>query len=183
MAAPFVLASRFPEYVWSGAFLAIEILAVALVISVYFLWRGEVLRAVVIKVAGLAMMIAAAGFGMPDKLDREMADQYLNKIVSNENYQGQPIVSGKLYCRGIHFHTGNPVIVWDRDAQPFWSAHPVRVISTEDRINEFFSGRPRVICVIKPEYVEDLNRIFKDRRANRVITRDGKKAVVVSDRI
>jgi 4-amino-4-deoxy-L-arabinose transferase-like glycosyltransferase len=89
---------------------------------------------------------AVAGF-----TDTDMAG-----IVARYGLKGQPIVAAKLFARGVHFHCGNPVVVFDKRKQPFWSDHPVEVISTDEEIRAYFEPREKVLCVLYPD---DLDRI------------------------
>ena len=183
MIAPFFLIRKFPDYVWPAAIAAMCTFGFTLIGAAGSLWKGKVVKAVIIKAIGFALMIVMIGVQTPASIDRAVADQYLQRIVEEQDYQGQPIVTNKLYSRGIYFHTGNPVVVMDHNKQPFWSPHPIEVITNEAEITAFFEGRPRVLCVIKSSYADELNRIFKGKRDNRVIARDGHKIVLVSDLI
>ena len=128
-------------------------------------------------------MFSIIGLSVPSSIDRAVADEYIIKIIKEEHYEGLPIVTNKLFARGIYFYTGNPVVVMDHDKQPFWSPHPIDVITDYYEIREFFDPRKRVLCVLKIRYVEDLDRIFKGRRNNRILSKDGDKFVVMSEKI
>lgn len=182
LVAPLVLMRRYHDYIWPQAVVALVVLAFAFLTCAVFLWKGEVFKAVLIKSVGMALMVAVVGINVPDAIEREVANEYLTRIVKDQGYENQPIIVGKLYSRGVHFFTGSPVVVWDENPQPFWSPHPIDVI-TDKEIEDYVNAKPRVLCVIKYSSWENFKRIFQDRRINRLIAQDGKKVVVVSDRI
>lgn len=181
--APVILVKKFPDYVTPTALMAIRLFGISLIAAGVLLFRGRIFDAIVTKAAGLALMFLLVGSYIPVSIERAVADKYLKDIVEREGYQGQPIVTNKLFARGIHFYTGNPVVVMDHNKQPFWSPHPIDVISNEGEIVRFFDGKDHVICVLKDSYVQEIGRIFEGRRVNRVVAKDGRKVVVVSDKI
>ncbi len=183
MVAPLILVKKFPDYVWPIAFVAIRIFAAALIVAGIFLFKGKFMRAIITQATGLAIMFVLIGLFIPSSIDRAVANQYVKDVIEREHYQGQPIVTNKLFARGIYFYTGNPVVVMDHDKQPFWSPHPIEVISNDREIAQFFEGKDRMICVLKDSYVKDLDRILGGRRINRVVAKDGHKVVIVSDKL
>jgi 4-amino-4-deoxy-L-arabinose transferase-like glycosyltransferase len=183
LAAPVIIKIRFPEYVWPLALFALRVFGLALIGSAVYLWRGNILKAIMAQSLGLVLMFLIAGNGIPASLDHGVSDKYLQAIVREQGYDGESIVTNKLFARGIYFYTGNPVVVMDSNKQPFWSPHPIDVISSQGEIEGFFSKRDRVLCVLREKYVADLDRIFKGKRENRVLFKDGNKFVLLSEKI
>ena len=181
--APSFLVVKFPDYVWPAVFWALRMFGAAFVGSSVYLWRGNVLKAIVAQTLGMVLMLLIVGSHIPSSIDRAASDKVLQPIIKEQGYQGQPVVTNKLFARGIYFYTGNPVVVMDHDKQPFWSPHPIDVITDYYETKEFFDPRKRVLCVLKKRYVEDLDRIFKGRRDNHMLSKDGAKIVVLSEKI
>jgi 4-amino-4-deoxy-L-arabinose transferase-like glycosyltransferase len=182
IAAPSFLVVKFPDYVWPAVFLALRMFGAAFIGASVYLWRGNVLKAIVAQTFGMILMLVIAGSNIPSSIDSAASDKYLQPIIRQQGYEG-PIVTNKLFARGIYFYTGNPVVVMDHDKQPFWSPHPIEVITGYKEIRGFFDPRQRVLCVLKKRYVEDLDRIFQGKRDNRILSKDGNKIVILSEKI
>src|SRR6185295_4143653 len=121
--------------------------------------------------------------GMTAALDRPVADAFLGDILAREHYGGQSIVTDRGYARGVYFYTGSPVVVMDHSTQPFWSPHPIEIISSQAEVERFFGSRDRVLCVLDDDHAQELDRMFKGRRVSRQISKDGHKVVVMSEKM
>jgi 4-amino-4-deoxy-L-arabinose transferase-like glycosyltransferase len=181
--APFILQKHFPEYLWPQAVWALRLFGLAIIGSAVYLWRGHVLKAMIAKSLAMLLIFLIASIQIPSSLDRAAADKYLSQIVHEQGYEGLPIVTNKLFARGIYFYTGNPVVVMDHNKQPFWSPHPIDVISDVAETKAFFEDKDRVLCVLKKSYKKSLDETFKEQRNNRVLAKDGAKLVILSEKI
>lgn len=181
--APVFLKGMYPEYFWPQALCAVYLFGLAIIGSSVYLWRGNILKAITAKTFAMVLLFLVASMNIPAFLDHAVSDKYLRKIVHDLGYEGLPIVTNKLYARGIYFYTGNPVVVLDHNQQPFWSPHPIEVISDFSQINAFFQSKDRVMCVVKKRYKENLDQYFKGSRINRLIAQDGGKYVLMSEKI
>ncbi len=182
LAAPVILAAKFPKYMWPTAIVALRVFGAAMIVSAVLLWQRKLMPAVIAQGTGLILMFLLVGAQVPASIDRAVSNRYLQDVVKAENYQGD-VVTNKSYSRGIHFQTGNRVVIFDHNKQPFWSPHPIEVISSREEIRQFFEARERVLCVLKQSYVEDLNGLFVNQRVTRVISQDGPKVVMMSEKI
>jgi len=140
-------------------------------------------QAVLLNVAALAAFLLAGVSTVPGKLETAFSDHSLAGIVRQYNYQGEPILCGKMYVRGVYFYTGNPVTVLNLGGKtPFWSRHPLDVISTEGEMRSFFNSRDRILCVLTDEGLEKVNELFGKSRKNTVISDNLNRAVVLSEK-
>lgn len=181
--ASFIVPGKFPAYVWPAALIAIRAFAVSFLIGAVFLWKEKLAAAVVSKAMGIVVLFILGGLAIPDPIEREVTDLHIRKIVEEQNYQGLPIVTGKLFARGVHFYTGNPVVVYDEREQPFWSKHPILVVAKDAGIKEYMMDKDRVLLVLKRSFIHDLNRVFRNTRRNTIIEDNGTKIVVISEKI
>lgn len=181
--APIFLVSNFPEYLWPGVCWGVRLLGVAFFIAAFFLWRGDVYKALMTKTIGMMLLLLAAGIGTPLSLDRMVSDRYIKDIIDQYGFQADTIVTNKMFARGVHFHAGNPVVVMDEKKQPFWSPHPIEILATGDDIHRFFDSKERVLCVVKKAYAEGLDQVFIHQRRNTVLFKDGAKIVILSEKI
>jgi 4-amino-4-deoxy-L-arabinose transferase-like glycosyltransferase len=180
--APFILTEKFPSYVWPTALVGIRIFGIGLIVGAVFLWQRKLMPAIVAQGAGLILMFLLLGAYIPVSIDRVVSNRHMQEVVKAENYQGE-ILTNKHFSRGVHFQTGNTVVIFDHKKQPFWSPHPIEVISSREEIRDFFEPKDRVLCVLKQSYVDDLNAFFVNERVNRVISKDGYKVVMMSEKI
>jgi len=91
-------------------------------------------------------------------------------------------VTDRSYARGVYFYTGDPVVVMDHKTQPFWSPHPIEVISSQADIERYFASRNRVLCVLDDAHAQELDRMFQGERVSRRIASDGHKVVFMSEK-
>jgi 4-amino-4-deoxy-L-arabinose transferase-like glycosyltransferase len=180
--APSLVPHKYEDFLWPAAVIGIRVFGVALISGAVLLWQGRLMQAIATKAAGLTIMFFLIGMYIPSPIDRMAANGYIADIVAKEHYQG-PILTNKHFARGVYFYTGQPVTVLDQNKQPFWSPHPIKVISTVEEIRDFFEDKPRVLCVIKPSYLHDLDQALGSRRKNRILTKDSVKMVLMSEKI
>ncbi len=175
--------TEYGPYVWHAAVFALRLMGVLVIVASVALWRGKVLQAVAVEAAGVVLLALLIALSIPESVDRATTSRYVADIVAREGYEGQPVVTTKQLARGIHFYTGNPVVVLHPVKQPWWSPHPVEVLTTNEEITRYFASRSRVICVLQRSSIEELQRLFNGKRLSRVVARDGGKIVLVSEKI
>jgi len=183
VAAPSLLAGRFPALMVSDSANGMRVLGGALIAGSLLIWRGRIHAAILTKACGVAIVVLLIGSGLPPSLDRAFADAFLADVVSREEYKGQAIVTDRRYARGVYFYTGSPVVIMDHNKQPFWSPHPLEVISSDAEIERFFASRDRVLCVVEEEGAEEIEHLFEGTRVSRRIANDGHKVVLMSEKV
>jgi hypothetical protein len=133
-----------------------------------------------VTISGFSLFVLVTMLTIPQKLEAAFTNRDLTAIVNEYQYAGKPVVSDKLYARGVYFYSRNPVVVMDVSKNPFWSAHPLPVLSKDDEVIEFFDDKAVVLCVLREEGVERLARLFARLREQRVIRHRGDRFVVIS---
>jgi hypothetical protein len=144
------------------------------------LLRRRLTPVLVLNAAGFLGVILAGVMSLPTSAVAGFTDADTAKIVADNGLAGQTVVASKLYARGVHFHSGNPIAVMDRRADPFWSPHPVEVLWQDDQIRAFFDGRDKVLCVVRPGDVQRLDKLFPGTRMQRVLSDKFDRMVVLS---
>ncbi len=164
-----------------SAFLCFGALSASIISGGIYLVLGRVRASIFANITGLILFVSIGSFlAIPAKIETAFCDYGLDKIVIEYKYQGKPILSSKLYARGVYFYTHNPVVVIDNNKQPFWSPHPVEVICNDGEISAFFGGKEGVLCVIQHDDLETLDRIFSGKRENKVLLKNFDRIVVWS---
>jgi 4-amino-4-deoxy-L-arabinose transferase-like glycosyltransferase len=135
---------------------------------------------IILNAAGFLGVILAGIMSIPASAVAGFTDADTAKIVADNGLAGQTVVASKLYARGVHFHSGSPVVVMDRRSDPFWSPHPVEVLWRDDQLRAFFGGRDKVLCVVRPGDVERLDRLFAGERTTAVLSNLFDRMVVLS---
>jgi 4-amino-4-deoxy-L-arabinose transferase-like glycosyltransferase len=117
---------------------------------------------------------------VPASATAGFTDAGVAKVVAEQGLAGQPILTSKFYVRGVWFYTGSPVVVMDRHVNPFWSPHPVPLLRTDEEVRAFFNAKEKVLCIIRPDDLERLGRLFAGARSNDVLSRAFDRLVVLS---
>lgn len=168
----------YPDLYLQG-FIISGVFSCFLIIAGIFLILNKFKPAIILNVSGFTLFILIADFIMSNKLEIAFTNRDLVKIVSEYNYFNQPIVCDKMYVRGAYFYTHNPVLVIDGNKNPFWSRHPLEVLSRDEEILNYFQDKDSVLCVIKSGDLERLNRVFSDKRVNKIISNSLDRLVVL----
>jgi len=180
-AVPFI-AKEYPD-LSKPLFLSLLLLFIFMSAGGIFLMRGKFKQAIFINIAGMAAFLLAGVSTVPNRLETAFSDHSLPGIVRQYDYQGEQILCSKIYVRGVYFYTGNPVMVLNLgDKTPFWSNHPLDVISTEGEMRSLFNSRDRILCVLTDDGLENLNEFFGNSRTNTVISDNLDRAVVLSEK-
>ena len=181
VASPFI-AKEYPDLA-KLLFLGLFLLFLFMAAGGIFLIKGKIKQAMFLNIAALAAFLLAGVSSVPAKLETAFSDHSLPEIVRRYGYEGKPILCGKIYVRGVYFYTGNPVIVMNMGGKnPFWSSHPLDVISTEGEMASFFNSRDKVLCVLTDEGLEKVNELFGKSRKNTVISDNLDRVVVLSEK-
>jgi 4-amino-4-deoxy-L-arabinose transferase-like glycosyltransferase len=179
---PSIMAPEIGGINTAGSAIGIRALGAALIAGAFFFWRGRIKAAILTKALGVAALVLVLGSSLSPAVDCEVADAFVKNIVIQERYGDQVILTDRRYARGVYFYTGNPVVVMDHNKQPFWSPHPLEVITSREEIESFFAGRDRVLCVVNNSDAKELDRMFEGRRISRPIAHDGDKIVLMSEK-
>ncbi|MBZ5587167.1 MAG: glycosyltransferase family 39 protein [Acidobacteriia bacterium] len=135
---------------------------------------------IVLNAAGFLGVILAGALSLPASAVAGFTDADISAIAAANGLSGQTVVASKLYARGVHFHSGNPIAVMDTRPNPFWSPHPIEVLWQDEQIRAFFDGRDKVLCVIRPGDVQRLNRLFAGARTQKPLSDKFDRVVVLS---
>ncbi|MDD5546297.1 MAG: glycosyltransferase family 39 protein [Candidatus Omnitrophica bacterium] len=182
IASPFI-AKEYPDLA-KPFFLSLFLLFIFMTAGGVSLIKGRIKQAVFLNIAALAAFLLAGVSSVPAKLETAFSDHGLPEIVRKHGYEGKPIVCSKMYVRGVYFYTGNPVLVLNMGGKkPFWSDHPLDVLSTEAEAVTFFRDKDKVLCVLTEEGLEKINGFFGSGRRNAVISSNLDRVVVLSEKI
>jgi len=179
---PSLVTREYRDVATTGAVNGIRFFGGILIAGSVLLWRGRIKEAIMTKACGVVVLVILIGSGMTAALDRSVADAFVGEIVGQEHYGDQAIVTDRSYARGVYFYTGDPVVVMDHKTQPFWSPHPIEVISSQADIERYFASRNRVLCVLDDAHAQELDRMFQGERVSRRIANDGHKVVFMSEK-
>lgn len=181
IALPFI-AKSFPV-LFKPIFLGMSLFFVFMAAGGIFFILRKFRQAVLLNVAALAAFLIAGVFTVPNRLETAFSDQGLSEIVRQYDYRGKTILCSKIYVRGVYFYTGNPVTVLNMgNKNPFWSRHPLDVISTEAEMVSFFSNKEKVLCILTEEGMERVNELFGKSRKNTLISDNLDRTVVLSEK-
>ncbi len=162
--------------------LAGGVYGVALFVVAGLLLARRVAEAVVLNTVGLLSMVLLATLNVPPAMALAFTDADLPALVARFGLAGETIVASRISARGVHYSSGNPVVVMDSTKRPYWSDHPIEVIASDAEVLAFFASRDAVLCVIRPVDVERLNRLFGPTRTQELLSSVHRRTVVLSRR-
>ncbi|MBK8597990.1 MAG: glycosyltransferase family 39 protein [Holophagales bacterium] len=181
LAGPFVAGEPLVETL-RPVVLAAGAWGAALFLVAGLLWKRRIAAAVLLNTACLLAVILLAALNVPPAMRLAFTDADLPALVARYGLAGETIVAGKVSARGVHFFSGNPVVVMAGTKRPFWSDHPIDVIASDEEITAFFAARDTVLCVLGPADVPRLNRLFGATRRQEVLSSVHRRTVVLSRR-
>lgn len=158
-------------------------LSLASLVAGVLMMRHRVKAAAVTSGVGMLAFVLITPLVLFPKLETALTDSDLETIIPKYNYQGKTILCNSLTVRGVHFYADNPVVVMAATKSPFWSKHPVEIISTDDEIHAFLSTRDTVLCVITSSGLALLNRLTSEIRDNNVLSHNIERVVILSTQI
>lgn len=174
-----VLIPKYVSELASGAMVSCGLLAASAVVAAGLALSGRISRAVVVSGAGVLVFVVLSTQLVARHLEAGLTQAELPAIVSRTGYQGRPILCSSLYARGIFFYTGNPVVVISENPNPFWSEHPVPILSTKAQITQYLSGRDSLMCVVSPRDMRRLSELASPMGEIDTLVRAMNKTVVM----
>ncbi|MFI5142546.1 MAG: glycosyltransferase family 39 protein [Thermoanaerobaculales bacterium] len=178
-ALPFVLKPEM-AVVFRPTLIAVAVFGFAEMASGVLLLSRRMTAAIGVAGAGFLAFVLVAVTAVPPVAVHGFTEADLPALVAKFGLQGQPILSSKLHVRGAWYFTGNPVVVIDRRAHPFWSDHPLPVLWQDDQLRAFFASHDKVLCTIRPGDLERLGQLFADSRTTTVLSNVFDRVVVLS---
>lgn len=177
--AAIIIAPRYVPDLAVGVAVSAGVLAASTIVAAGFVLTSRVSGAIVISAAGvLAFVILSTQLVFPH-LETSLTQAELPAVVNQENYQGKPILCSSIFARGIYFYSGNPVVIMSDRAKPFWSEHPVPVLSSDSQITQFLSSRDSVLCVVNPRELRRLNQLTSQMGTIDTVSRAMDKTVAL----
>ncbi len=177
-AGALVVASKYSELA-TPALVTFGTLAVILLVSGGLMLANRVAHSIAVSAAGIVVFAILAATLVFGRLEPGLTQSNLIPFVSKYNYAGEPLLCSKLFVRGAFFYTGNPVVVMADNQQPFWSNHPVPIISSDSAISDFVRSRDTLVCVLSGSDLSRLVRLYPPTGRLDTLMNDMGKTVVV----
>ncbi len=177
--APLFLNKDYPDLVVPGL-LSFGVIAIGLFVAAMFVVRQRFRAALTASVIGMIGFAVIAPLTVFPKLETALTESNLQTLVVENHYANQPILCNSLYVRGVHFYSGNPVIVMAGSKNPFWSKHPVTVLSEDQELRDFIDSRDSLLCVFTKRDLERFDKLTFPGRENRILSRNIDRLVLLS---
>jgi 4-amino-4-deoxy-L-arabinose transferase-like glycosyltransferase len=181
LALPFVLKPEMTA-AFRPTLIAVTVFGLAEMASGALLLVRRMTAAIGVAGAGFLAFVLVAVTAVPPAAVHGFTEADLPALVAKFGLQGQPILSSKLHVRGAWFYTGNPVVVIDRRAHPFWSDHPLPVLWQDDQLRAFLAAHDKVLCTIRPDDLARLDRLSAGTRTTTVLSQALDRVVALSAR-
>jgi 4-amino-4-deoxy-L-arabinose transferase-like glycosyltransferase len=177
--APTFLNKQFPELVIPGL-MSFGAIALASLAASYLIFRRRIRTALTASVIGMVGFSVITPFALFPKLETGLTDSDLPTYVEQYHLEHQPVLTTALHCRGVYFYTGNPVVVMAGSKKPFWSMHPVTILSEDQELRDFVSARDTLLCVFSKGDFDRLDRLTSSDRENKQLSRNIDRVVMLS---
>jgi 4-amino-4-deoxy-L-arabinose transferase-like glycosyltransferase len=161
--------------------LGIEIiLAIAITWAPFLVANKKGKRAIIINVVSVSIVIILTFNYIMPRLEGSFSDKMLlSRIPKNKEVQKE-ILSSKMFVRGVYYYTNRPVVVIADNKQPFYTAHPLDILSTDSEIEKFFLSKKDIVCVVDGSDLERIDRLTKGKRENSLVYKNGERVVITS---
>jgi len=156
------------------------ILAIAITCSPFLLFNKKVKGAVILNVASVSVVIILIFSYLMPRLEGMFSDKMLLSQLSEDKPVQEEILGSKMFVRGVRYYTGRPVVVIDDDKQPFYTPHPLNILSTDAEIEKFFLSEETIVCVVEESDLKRINRLTRGKRKNSLIYKNGDRVVITS---
>jgi 4-amino-4-deoxy-L-arabinose transferase-like glycosyltransferase len=177
--APLFFKPDYPDFVLPGL-VSFGTIAVAAIVAAVFVWRHRIRAAIKTSVLGMIAFAIVAPLVVFPKLETALTESDLPSILATHNYSNRAILCSGLYVRGVRFYSGNPVVIMAGSKNPFWSAHPLTVLSEDQKLRDFVAARDTLLCVFTERDLDRLNNLTLADRDNIVLSRNIDRFVVLS---
>ena len=178
----FLAKTQYPEFFYP-ALATFGVLSLCAVVAAVMLLTSRLKAALMVNTAGILVFTFAAITTVMPKLETAVTDSDLPAIVSQYNYSNKPIACTKTFARGAYFYTRDTVLVLADSPDPFWSKHPLKVLSTDDEVRSFFGQYDTLLCVVSHGRHKKLDSLFAGTRKNIEISSNLGRCVLLSERI
>jgi 4-amino-4-deoxy-L-arabinose transferase-like glycosyltransferase len=180
-AGAYIVAQKYAEFA-TGALWSFGSLAVVLVIAAVLLLMKRKSASIWAAAGGIALFSILAATTVFGKLEGGLTQANLVPIIERHAYHEGTVLSSKLFARGIRFYTGCQVMVIAESPQPYWSSHPIPVISVDDSVKVLLASRDTLICVLSNGDLNRVKRLLPEDHLLDTLASDMGKSVVVSRR-
>ena len=162
-----------------GKALAAILLLVVFNAAAGYISKGGGLEKLLPVNAGIWVVLICIFYPAAYKFTGAFTNSDIKKIADDLNYGKRPILCDKYSVRGVYFYTNNPVEVLSEGNNPFWSSHPVKVVSTDQEIRDCFAGTDKLLCVVNKKELERLEKFSPDREKDKIIYNNMDRFVVL----
>jgi 4-amino-4-deoxy-L-arabinose transferase-like glycosyltransferase len=177
--APLFLNKDYPDFVVPGL-MSFGVIAIGLFFAAVFVIRRRFHTALTASVIGMIGFAVIAPMTVFPKLETALTESNLRTLIVEYHYTNQPILCNSLYVRGVRFYSDNPVIVLAGSKNPFWSKHPVTVLSEDQELRDFIDSRDSLLCVFTKRDLERFDKLTSPGREDVILSRNIDRLVVWS---
>ena len=125
------------------------------------------------------VIILTFNYLMPG-LEGAFSDKMLLSRIPKDRPVQKKILCNKIFVRGVHYYTNWPVAVINCDKRPFYTPHPIDILSTDSELKKFFSGKKDIICVLKESDLKRIDEVTSGERKNSIAYKNGNRVVIIS---
>lgn len=156
------------------------VLAIAISCSPFLVSNKKGERAIIVNVVSVSIVIILIFNYLMPRLEGAFSDKMLLSQLPKDRPAKEELLCSKMFVRGVRYYTNRPVVVIDDDKQPFYTPHPLDILSTDAEIEKFFLNKEDIVCVVEESDLKRINRLTKGKRENSVVYKNGERVVITS---
>lgn len=161
--------------------IALEIIFfIPILISLFLIYKRKIDFLVAINfVSVFISILLTINYIMP-QVQGSFTDRDLLSKLTNKASIKKKILCNKMFVRGVYYYTRWPVAVIKYGKYPFYTPHPIEVLSPDLDLKRFFKDKEDIVCVLKGSDLEYIERATNGIRKNYIIYKNGERNVVIS---
>ena len=137
-------------------------------------------RAIWLTGIGCGCVVATLFTTLPGALLNGVTSEPLSRFIATSGYTGS-ILCSKQFARGVYFYTHHPVVVMDTSQTPFWSPHPLAVLSSDRELSNYFRRRAQVLSIISPKELDRIQKVTGQPWRTTVVSANPQRLIVLSE--
>lgn len=177
---PFYIKRELPE-LFLKSLAPFAILSLGLILSGISIFLKSVKSAIALTSGALLISVFLLFAFIAPGLESAFSDSALPRYLRKYDYGNKPILCNKIYVRGVYFWTHNPVLIIDSSKNPFWSSHPLQVISTDSEIKAFFRDKNNLLSVLKYNDLKRIVSLMPERKVKLISGNLNRFVVLITD--
>jgi len=135
--------------------------------------------AIIATATGVGMFVVLSSILIFPLLEGGLTQADVPDAARKCGMQNRPALCSPIYARGIHFYTDQPLIVIAPKPHPYWSDHPIPILSADSQITRLLAEPEDRFCVLSPRELRRVSGLLPPGSHLDTVERALDKTIVV----